>query len=406
MKLVFTFLSVALLAAGLPRYSRADLLVSESFNTGGGGYALGSIHGQAVTGTGFQGSWFTTGGSNEVYTVASTGLQFGSLVTSGGSLTRVGDDAATNRAVNVRLNLGQAYAGSTLYHSYLIDAGALGTSQQGGVATMLAPIDGAGTGVITAQRRFRTWPTGNHGSADPTSKGRRQNAAVDYFGNSNETTALSRNPEQLDGNFDLGLDVDGKDFLLWQRNLCTDFDLGGNGNEDLTSAGIVDADDLALWVQQYGNRVDQVAPLSGGTTYLMLSRFTGIGSAATVEAPAEAALFTLTLAQFEHFRATGLNDADLFNAPVGPDSNQVYGRVVQRRTSGAAVTVPADLVMQIPTTLYSRHTIFIDEVRYGDSFAAVTPITSAVGVPEPSTIGILLVGSAFASLIGARCRRK
>lgn len=406
MKLVLAAVSLGIFVTGFPQAVRAELLVSESFNVGDGGYTLGSIHGQAAAGTGFQGSWFTTGGSNEVYTVASTGLQFGSLITSGGSLTRTGDDAATNRAVNVQLGLAQAYAGSTLYHSYLIDAGELGTSQQGGVATMLAPLDGAGTGVVTAQRRFRTWPTGNHGSTDPTSKGRRQNIAVDYFGNSNETTALSRNPEQLDGNFDLGLDVDGNDFLLWQQHLGTDFNLGGNGNNAGASFGIVDADDLTLWAEQFGKRVDQVAPLEGGTTYLMLARFTGIGSAPTVEAPAEASYFALTLAQFEHFRATGLNDADLFSAAVGPDSDQVYARIVQQRTTGAAVTFPADLVMQIPTTLYSRHTIFIDEVRYGDSFAAVTPITSAASVPEPSALCILVVGSAWASLIGARRRRK
>jgi mannan endo-1,4-beta-mannosidase len=50
------------------------------------------------------------------------------------------------------------------------------------------------------------------------------------------------------GDFDGDGDVDGGDFLTWQRQLGQSGDLEADGNGD----GTVDGDDLALWRQQFG----------------------------------------------------------------------------------------------------------------------------------------------------------
>jgi hypothetical protein len=50
----------------------------------------------------------------------------------------------------------------------------------------------------------------------------------------------------LQGDFDGDNDVDGADFLLWQRQL------GGPGSADDSGNGVVDAADLALWKANYG----------------------------------------------------------------------------------------------------------------------------------------------------------
>jgi hypothetical protein len=55
----------------------------------------------------------------------------------------------------------------------------------------------------------------------------------------------------LPGDYDLDADVDGNDFLVWQRTLGT-----GPAAADATLDGVVDAGDLAVWQQDFGRRTD------------------------------------------------------------------------------------------------------------------------------------------------------
>jgi len=63
----------------------------------------------------------------------------------------------------------------------------------------------------------------------------------------------------LDGDYDFDGDVDGADFLTWQRNVgsTVNAEADGNGN------GVVDAADLSLWSTNYGS---SAPPVSGLTT--------------------------------------------------------------------------------------------------------------------------------------------
>jgi hypothetical protein len=52
-----------------------------------------------------------------------------------------------------------------------------------------------------------------------------------------------------DADFDGDGDVDGRDFLTWQRNLGTN---GTQAQGNANSTGAIDAADLAIWKQQFG----------------------------------------------------------------------------------------------------------------------------------------------------------
>jgi len=71
------------------------------------------------------------------------------------------------------------------------------------------------------------------------------------YGSSGLTEAFGgsfRNEIVPSGDFDLDEDVDGSDFLLWQRTFGSTTELAADGNGD----GVVDSGDLALWQAQFG----------------------------------------------------------------------------------------------------------------------------------------------------------
>ncbi len=80
-----------------------------------------------------------------------------------------------------------------------------------------------------------------------------------------------------DADFDIDGDVDGADFLAWQRGLGTPNALRVNGDTD--GLGVVDQSDLAVWQSQFGNAIPiisgaQAAAVPEPTSILLL----GLGS--------------------------------------------------------------------------------------------------------------------------------
>jgi hypothetical protein len=74
----------------------------------------------------------------------------------------------------------------------------------------------------------------------------------------NGTIYLVSNSVPYNADFDNDGDVDGMDFLVWQRNVgsTAGYLSEGDANHD----GLVDEGDLAIWQDQYGN--SESAPLA------------------------------------------------------------------------------------------------------------------------------------------------
>jgi hypothetical protein len=123
---------------------------------------------------------------------------------------------------------------------------------------------------------------------------------------------------------------------------------------------------------------------SGGidrsTTYIMLARYTNVGGDTSVT-PGVATVFALTADQFTHFKSLGMNDADLDAATIGTASDNVTAKATDTLTTGT-VTLPSNYFFQLITTNDAANTtgLLFDELRYGLSFADVTPLAPA-GVP-------------------------
>ena len=93
---------------------------------------------------------------------------------------------------------------------------------------------------------------------------------IDYMGGTGNDVVLSATqPGSEDADFDDDGDVDGNDFLIWQRNFGT---AGDNSQGNANGDGAIDGADLAIWRGQFG---------SGGSA--------GV-AAATVPEPATASL--------------------------------------------------------------------------------------------------------------------
>lgn len=114
-------------------------------------------------------------------------------------------------------------------------------------------------------------------------------------------------PEDVAGDYDEDGDVDGADFLVWQRTLGAAATPNGSG-ADGSSNGVVDAADLGIWSANFGAASAPVVP--------------------ALQADAEP----------ERVRAAG---ADSTSSPTGPVADDVMWLAWQPQVEPAAVEAPA-----------------------------------------------------------------
>jgi hypothetical protein len=81
-------------------------------------------------------------------------------------------------------------------------------------------------------------------------------------------------PEQT-ADFDADGDVDGRDFLVWQRTLGSPFDRAADGNAD----GRVDGADLTIWRQDYGKPATAASAIPEPRTLLLTALVAACGLA-------------------------------------------------------------------------------------------------------------------------------
>jgi hypothetical protein len=75
-------------------------------------------------------------------------------------------------------------------------------------------------------------------------------------GNDIVLVGLSSDISESSADFDVDLDIDGSDFLIWQRGFGA---AGGIGQGDADGNGFVDGADLTIWKSQYGSTLPAVS---------------------------------------------------------------------------------------------------------------------------------------------------
>lgn len=138
--------------------------------------------------------------------------------------------------------------------------------------------------------------------------------------------------------------------------------------------------------------------LSGGSTYIVLASFTNVGVALSAETPGVATQWVLSTAQFDHFKSNGF--AGLEAASIGATASDVTSVVSESMTSGTYSLFGDTNALRVGMNSNSgARTFTIDEIRFGTSLDAVTPI------PEPATAAAL-VGLGALAVSALRRRRR
>lgn len=136
------------------------------------------------------------------------------------------------------------------------------------------------------------------------------------------------------------------------------------------------------------NGTDGTAGLATGTTYILIGKFTNVGTSLSVGTPGTATLWALTTAQFNAFIAAGGTEAALQPASVTATATQTTTTGTFTFNSNSAFGIVAVGTSGV-----------IDELRYGSTLADVTP------VPEPAMAPALAGLSALLAVILRRRRR-
>ncbi len=122
--------------------------------------------------------------------------------------------------------------------------------------------------------------------------------------------------------------------------------------------------------------------LSLNTTYILISKYTNVGSAINA-GTGTATLFALTLSQFNSFIGAGGTESWLTSAGIGTGSSEVTGRVSNTNSVSSTYLFQSGGFTQFVNV---NDGVTFDELRYGSTLADVTP------VPEPSVLGLSGLG--------------
>lgn len=128
---------------------------------------------------------------------------------------------------------------------------------------------------------------------------------------------------------------------------------------------------------------DGTAGLATGTTYILISKFTNVGTSLSAGTPGTATLWALTAAQFDSFIAAGGTEDLLLPASVTATATQTT-------TTGGPFTFNSNTAFGIVAV---GNAGVIDELRYGSTLADVIP----TAIPEPAAT------TALAGLAAALC---
>ena len=140
------------------------------------------------------------------------------------------------------------------------------------------------------------------------------------------------------------------------------------------------------------------AALALNTTYLVIGRYTEVGSTLSANVPGKGTTFILTADQLDYFRHEGFTDAELDAAPVGPDPGSIFARVNDAEvTSSVTTSYPGGfnrfasgngIQFAIGNAgTGNPQTAGYDEMRAGTTLEDVLPLNND---PEPDPVAVSL----------------
>lgn len=140
------------------------------------------------------------------------------------------------------------------------------------------------------------------------------------------------------------------------------------------------------------------AALGTTETYLVISRYTNVGTTPSAADQATATMFILSLAQFNTMLSSGLSFESYLD---GADATALTAKIEDKNSA----TNNNDFAdgrfagyLSISTNSTAGSTGIIDETRYGTTMDDVIPL-----IPEPSTAALLLLAVPLVSRRNRRC---
>jgi hypothetical protein len=133
-----------------------------------------------------------------------------------------------------------------------------------------------------------------------------------------------------------------------------------------------------------GTHTNATTGLTLGTNYLMIGRFTNVGTSIGIGG-GTATAYALDLAQFNSFMLAGGLESYLDTTAIGTAANQITARV---SAPNALAGTYGFATGQFVHFVNVNDIGIADEFRYGSALASVIP------VPEPTAFGMLLAGLA------------
>ncbi|HEY9247551.1 MAG TPA: PEP-CTERM sorting domain-containing protein [Rariglobus sp.] len=131
------------------------------------------------------------------------------------------------------------------------------------------------------------------------------------------------------------------------------------------------------------------------TTYIIISKFTNVGTGLSAGTPGQSSTWALTEAQFANFLLGGATESYLNSATITGTSAGISARGSDASVTTSTYSLATDSYAALVSV---NDTGTFDELRYGTTLADVTPI------PEPATVG--LVAGIGILLLAARRKRR